>query len=198
MPLAGKDGLGRLVAEIGGCTLCAPHLPLGPRPVLRASASARILVAGQAPGIRVHESGIPFNDPSGDRLRQWMGIDRETFYDSRRIAIVPMGFCYPGSGERGDLPPRPECARHWHPRLIPMLDNVELILAIGAHAHRYHLGSGRKKSLTETVRCWRDYQPGVIPLPHPSPRNNGWLKRNPWFGEELLPVLEREVSKRIR
>ena len=123
-----------------------------------------------------------------------MDVDRETFYDSGRIAIVPMGFCYPGSAERGDLPPRPECARQWHPLLMPLLANVELILAIGIHAHRYHLGPKRKKTLAETVRSWRDYQPEVIPLPHPSPRNNGWLKRNPWFESELVPVLSERVA----
>lgn len=183
-----------LLAEIAGCTRCAAHLPLGPRPVLRATATARILVAGQAPGIRVHETGIPFNDPSGDRLRVWMGIDRETFYDAERIAIVPMGFCYPGSAERGDLPPRPECARQWHPRLLPLLDRIELVLAVGAHAHRYHIRGRRRESLTETVRHWREYLPGVIPLPHPSPRNNGWLKRNPWFDRELAPEVAQRVA----
>ena len=184
-----------LLAEIAGCTRCAADLPLGPRPVLRAAATARILVAGQAPGIRVHETGIPFNDPSGDRLRDWMGIDRETFYDTGRIAIVPMGFCYPGSAERGDLPPRPECARQWHPRLLPLLGRIELVLAIGAHAHRYHLRGRRKGSLTDTVRHWREYLPGVIPLPHPSPRNNGWLKQNPWFDRELVPEVARRVGE---
>ncbi len=184
-----------LLAEIAGCTRCAADLPLGPRPVVRASATARILVAGQAPGIRVHETGVPFNDPSGDRLRDWMGIDRETFYDARRIAIVPMGFCYPGSAERGDLPPRPECARQWHPRLLPLLGRIELVLAIGAHAHRYHLHGRRRKSLTETVQHWRAYLPGVIPLPHPSPRNNGWLKQNPWFDRELVPEVARRVAE---
>ncbi len=188
------EPVGALLAEIAGCTRCAADLPLGPRPVLRASATARILVAGQAPGIRVHETGIPFNDPSGDRLREWMGIDRETFYDADRIAIVPMGFCYPGSAERGDLPPRPECARQWHPQLLPLLGRIELILAIGAYAHRYHLNGRRKESLTETVRCWREYLPGVIPLPHPSPRNNGWLKQNPWFDRELVPEVARRVA----
>ncbi len=194
MPGSTESQLSSLLQDIGRCDLCASHLPLGPRPVLRASPSARILVAGQAPGIRVHETGIPFNDPSGDRLRQWMGIDRDTFYDDSRIAIIPMGFCYPGSAERGDLPPRPECARQWHSRLLPLLPDIELTLAIGAYAHRFHLGSTRRKSLTETVRCWRDYQPGVIPLPHPSPRNNGWLKQNPWFQAELMPVVAERVA----
>ena len=189
------DSIKALLAEILRCEACAAQLPRGPRPVLRARRSARILVAGQAPGIRVHESGIPFNDPSGDRLRQWMQVDRDTFYDDRRIAIVPMGFCYPGSAERGDLPPRPECARRWHPRLMPLLDNVELVLAVGAHAQRYHIPVGRRKTLTETVRNWRAYGPGVIPLPHPSPRNNIWLKRNPWFSQELVPAMARRVAE---
>ena len=193
----GTEGLKALLEEIRCCSACAPDLPLGPRPVLRARSSARILVAGQAPGIRVHESGLPFNDPSGDRLRQWMGVDRDTFYDSRRIAIVPMAFCYPGSAQRGDLPPPPECARRWHTRLIPLLENVELVLALGLYAQRYHLGGGQTKrmaTLTETVRRWRQYGPGVIPLPHPSPRNNIWLKRNAWFETELLPELARRVA----
>ncbi len=190
-----QETLPEILADVSRCAACADILPLGPRPVLRASASARVLVAGQAPGIRVHRSGIPFDDPSGDRLRQWMGVDRDTFYDATRIAIVPMAFCYPGSAARGDLPPPAECSRRWHPRLLPLLDNVELVLAIGAHAHRYHLGGQRRRSLTETVRHWRDYGPNVIPLPHPSPRNNIWLKRNPWFEEELAPEVKRRVQQ---
>ncbi len=183
-----------LRTEIAECRQCAPHLPLGPRPVLQVSGTARILVAGQAPGIRVHQTGIPFNDPSGDRLRNWMGIDHETFYDAARIAIVPMGFCYPGQTERGDQPPRPECARLWHPMLIPLLHRVELVLAIGLHAHRYHLRPLDKSTLTATVRNWKCYLPGVIPLPHPSPRNNGWLKKNPWFHREVVPEVARRVA----
>ncbi len=191
------DTVDALRVEIANCTRCADHLPLGPRPILRVSRSARILVAGQAPGSRVHHTGIPFNDPSGDRLRDWMGVDRETFYDVSRIAIVPMGFCYPGSAARGDLPPRPECSRQWHPRLIPLLSQVDLVLAIGIHAHRYHLRGRRKATLTDTVRHWESYLPDVIPLPHPSPRNNGWLKSNPWFQRMLVPEVKRHVAARL-
>ena len=206
------EELDALLADIRRCEACASKLPLGPRPVLRVRRGARILVAGQAPGIRVHESGIPFNDPSGDRLRNWMRVDRDTFYDSRRIAIVPMGFCYPGSAQRGDLPPLAECARRWHPHLIPLLENIELVLALGTHAQRYYLGHGRHcgspefrnqrplgrmGTLTETVRNWRCYGPGIIPLPHPSPRNNIWIRRNPWFEKELLPELAKRVAALI-
>ena len=156
-PSLPQPSLPQLCKAIGDCEICREHLPLGPNPVLRVSSSATILIAGQAPGIRVHQSSIPFNDPSGNRLRQWMGVDRETFYDSSRIAIVPMGFCYPGSAERGDLPPRPECARTWHPKLIPLLSNIKLTLAIGIYAQKYYLGNKRKKSLTETVANWQHY-----------------------------------------
>lgn len=195
MSSSADQALNKLFREIRKCDLCAPHLPKGPNPVLRVSTSATILIAGQAPGIRVHESSIPFNDPSGDRLRQWMGVDVDSFYDQSRIAIIPMGFCYPGSASRGDLPPRPECCRTWHPRLLPMLSNIGLTLAIGAYAQNYYLGKSRKKSLTETVANWRNYAPAIIPLPHPSPRNNIWLKRNPWFEKELLPELANRVAK---
>ena len=190
-----SESLDQLSVEIRGCTLCSRHLPKGPNPVFRVSTSAKILVAGQAPGIRVHETSIPFNDPSGNRLRQWMGIDSQTFYDQSRIAIVPMGFCYPGSAERGDLPPRPECSQAWHPKLLPLLSSVKLTLAIGAYAHKYYLGGDRKKTLTQTVANWRHYAPSVLPLPHPSPRNNIWLKRNPWFEEELVPELSILVKQ---
>jgi len=195
--MADSAGLERkldtLVREIRRCDICRNDLPLGPRPVIRASTTAKILIAAQAPGIRVHNSGIPFDDASGVRLRAWMGVDDETFYDQRRIAIVPMGFCFPGSASRGDLPPRPECAATWHPRVLPMLASVSLTLVIGIHAHRYHLGKRRHKTLGETVRHWQDYLPGILPLPHPSPRNNIWLKRNPWFEQEVVPVLQERV-----
>ena len=186
-----------LLAEISACRLCASELPLGPNPVVRASTSARILIAGQAPGIRVHESSIPFDDPSGDRLREWLGVDRERFYDSGQIAIIPMGFCYPGTGKRGDLPPRPECAATWHHQLMTRLPNIELVLAIGQYAQAWHLGPARKRNLTETVRCWREYQPRYLPLPHPSPRNNIWLKKNPWFGEQVIPALQQSVTRTL-
>ena len=170
---------------------------MGPRPVFSATSTATVLVVGQAPGIRVHETGIPFNDPSGDRLREWMGVDRETFYDSRRIALVPMGFCYPGTGSSGDLPPRRECAKTWRQPLLDHLDQVRLTLVIGQYAIHWHLGADRRKNLTETVRAWQDYAPSILPLPHPSPRNNIWLKRNPWFDQELLPPLRKLVSEAL-
>lgn len=192
--MARPDDLDALVTEIRRCRLCEPALPLGARPVLQISADARILIASQAPGIRVHRSGVPFDDPSGDRLRDWMAIDRDTFYDSDKVAIVPMGFCYPGSSNHGDLPPRPECAKTWHSRLIPLLDTVELTLVIGQYAHRYYLGNERSQSLTETVRNWQSFAPSVLPLPHPSPRNNIWLKRNPWFEREVVPMLRQRVA----
>jgi len=185
----------QLLGEIRSCRLCADHLPLGPRPVLRASPTARLLIAGQAPGTKVHETGVPFDDPSGDRLRDWLQVDRATFYDDSRIAIAPMGFCYPGRLPRGgDCPPRPECAQTWHPRLLPALASVELIVLAGSYAQAYHLGRQRKKTLTETVRAWREYGPRYLPLPHPSWRTNAWQKRNPWFDAEVLPELRRRVA----
>lgn len=189
-----RPELDTLLADIRACRLCAEQLPLGPNPVLRASSKARVLVAGQAPGIRVHESSIPFNDPSGDRLREWLAVDRNTFYDSQQIAIIPMGFCYPGTGASGDLPPRPECAATWRQHLLTLLPQIKLILPIGQYAQRWHLGAARKRNLTETVRCWREYQPRYLPLPHPSPRNNIWLKKNPWFTEQLIPALQQSVT----
>ena len=184
-----------LLEEISACTQCAEHLPLGPRPVLRAAASARLLIVGQAPGTRVHETGIPWNDPSGDRLRGWLRMERETFYDAKRIAIIPMGFCYPGRDARGgDNPPRPECAPQWHDALAAHLPHIRLTLLIGAYAQKHYLGKGRKKSLTETVRAWRDYAPRFLPLPHPSWRNTGWLKKSPWFEAELVPELRKRVG----
>lgn len=188
------DELDTTLAEARACTYCAEHLPLGPRPVLRASATARLLVIGQAPGTRVHETGIPWNDPSGDRLREWLDLDHEAFYDDRRIAIVPMGFCYPGREERGgDRPPRPECAPLWHGRLLALMPAVRLTLLIGLYAQAKYLGPGRRKTLTETVAAWRDYSPQYVPLPHPSWRNTAWLKRNPWFEAELVAALRPAV-----
>lgn len=191
------DPLTSLLADIRACQLCAAHLQDGPRPVLQASASSRLLIVSQAPGRKVHATGIPFNDVSGDRLRNWLGVDRDTFYDAGRIAIVPMGFCFPGSGRSGDLPPRPECAPAWHPRLLPLLKHVQLTLAIGQYAQAGLLGAQRGASLTETMQAWRKHLAhGVLPLPHPSPRNQLWLKRNPWFEAELLPVL-REKARQV-
>jgi len=187
-----------LLKEIRACRLCEAHLPMPPRPVLRASATARLLVVGQAPGTLVHASGIPWSDASGMRLRGWLGMDRNTFYDESRIAIVPIGFCYPGRGSAGDLPPRPECAQTWHPRLIPMLPNIRLTLAIGQYAQMYFLGASRKKSLTDTVRAWEEYAPHYFPLPHPSPRNIAWFVHNPWFDAEVLPALRKRVAAALQ
>ncbi len=190
-----EKSLEGLLADIRGCTLCAPALSHGVRPVLQASNAARIAVVGQAPGRRVHESGVPFDDPSGDRLRDWMGIDRETFYDASRLAIIPMGFCYPGTGKSGDLPPRPECAKTWREPLLSHLPGIELTIVIGQYAIDWHLGNRKSKTLTETVRNWQSYAPDKIVLPHPSPRNNIWLKKNPWFDDELLPPLKKRVQE---
>jgi uracil-DNA glycosylase len=185
--------LDALLREIRACRMCEAHLPLGPKPVLRASAGARLLVVGQAPGTRVHASGIPWDDASGRRLREWLGIDADTFYDAKRVAIVPMGFCYPGKAGSGDAPPRPECRATWHPRLLPLLPGIDLALLIGQYAQAHFLGASRKASLTDTVRAWRDYLPAYLPLPHPSPRNVAWFKANPWFEGEVLPALRYRV-----
>ena len=190
--------LDRLLAAIRACRICEDHLPLGPRPVVVASASARVLVAGQAPGTKVHKSGVPWDDASGDRLRDWLAVDRATFYDRRRIAIVPQGFCYPGKAGGGDLPPRPECAATWHDRLLAQLPNVELVVAAGRYAQDFHLGARNRKTLTETVRAWRDYAPGVVPVPHPSWHNNRWLQLNPWFESETLAYLRGRVRRLLR
>ena len=169
------DNLDSLLREVRACTVCEPHLPFPPKPILRAESSARLLIVGQAPGRRVHETGIPWNDPSGDRLRDWMQVSREVFYDESRVAIIPAGFCYPGKGPSGDLPPRPECAPLWHPRLRAALPEVRLVLLIGSYAQAYYLGKRRKASLSETVRAFREYLPDFIPTPHPSWRTTGWL-----------------------
>ena len=190
------DTLDALLAEIRACRVCAAALPLGPRPTLVAEASARLLVVGQAPGTRVHETGIPWNDRSGDRLRDWLGLDRAAFYDARRIAILPMGFCYPGVLPRGgDAPPRPECAPLWHDRALALLPEIRLVLAIGMYAQARYLGRRRKRTLTETVRAWREYGPGLFPLPHPSWRSTALVRRNPWFEAELLPELRARVAE---
>ncbi len=189
------DDFSRLLEEVRACRLCEADLPLGPRPVVRASPGCRLLIIGQAPGTKVHQTGIPWNDRSGDRLRQWLAIDPDVFYDVRRIAIIPTGFCYPGRDPRGgDLPPRPKCAPTWHPRLMPALTDLRLTLLVGIHAHAYVLGRRRKESMTETVRAFRHYLPEFLPLPHPSWRTTLWERRNPWFAEELLPELRRRVT----
>jgi len=184
----------KLIAEAQACTLCTASLPLGPRPVFQVDPKARILIAGQAPGSAVHEHGVPFDDPSGNRLRDWMGIDRKTFYDPTRIAILPMGFCYPGKGKSGDLPPLAICAETWRAKLLAIMPDIRLTLVIGQYAQRWHLPES-KLNLTETVRRWRDLPEDILPLPHPSPRNNIWLKKNPWFETELLPTLQRRVKR---
>src|SRR5271168_4812304 len=176
-----------IAGKARACRLCADHLPFGPRPVFQIGGDAKILIAGQAPGRRVHETGIPFNDPSGERLRGWMGIDAAVFYDPTRIAILPMGFCYPGTGKSGDLPPRPECAATWRAKLLARLIKVKLTLVIGQYAQDWHLAGSQKATLTDSVQAWREYWPDVLPLPHPSPRNNIWLKRNAWFDRDVLP-----------
>jgi uracil-DNA glycosylase len=183
-----------LLDEIRACRLCEAQLPLGPRPVLRAAASARLLIVGQAPGTRVHASGVPWDDASGARLREWLQLDAPTFYDTARVAIVPMGFCYPGKAASGDAPPRPECRTTWHPRLLPLLPHIELTLLVGQYAQSHFLGALRKPTLTDTVRAWREYLPRYVPLPHPSPRNVAWFKRNPWFADEVLPTLRERVT----
>ncbi len=190
-----------LAQEITNCRLCADrfsatHTAHTPRPVAWFQPGARILVAGQAPGMRVHETGVPFNDPSGDRLRDWMGIDRETFYDRNRLAIVPMAFCFPGYDAKGsDLPPPKICAETWHDRVMASLGDLRLTLLVGGYAHRWHLGA--KTGVTETVKGWRGQDPGVFPLPHPSWRNTGWLKKNPWFAAEVLPALRHAVQEAL-
>lgn len=187
--------LDALLTRIRACRLCEAYLPLGPRPVLRVGATARLLIVGQAPGTRVHDTGIPWNDPSGDRLRDWLAMDRDAFYDESRIAILPTGLCYPGRLPRGgDAPPRPECAPTWHPPVRAVLPDIALTLLVGSYAQAYYLGRERKPSLTETVQAWRDYAPAVLPLPHPSWRTTAWQRRNPWFAHDLLPELRRRVE----
>jgi uracil-DNA glycosylase len=190
-----KAILTTLLTEIRACQVCAAHLPHPPRPVLRAQASARLLIVGQAPGRRVNETGIPWNDPSGDTLREWLQMTREEFYDESRIAIIPAGFCFPGTGKNGDLPPRPECAPLWHPPLLKRLPNLQLTLLIGSYAQAYYLKERRKETLAETVASYAEYLPNYLPLPHPSPRNRLWLRRNPWFGERVVPLLRQQIKQ---
>ncbi len=189
----------QLLSDIRQCTLCEEYLPLGTNPVLQVSPSARVIIAGQAPGIKVHQSGLPFDDKSGERLRQWLGIDTTTFYNDEIFAILPMAFCYPGKGKSGDLPPRPECANKWREQLLKQLPNVELIITIGIYAQNWHLPDKKEKSLTETVKNWRFFynetSPAIIPIPHPSPRNNIWLKKNLWFEQDVVPMLQGQIKK---
>ena len=186
-----------LKKDIRSCDICSSVLPHGARPVVQLGSNAKILIAGQAPGKRVHDSGIPFNDPSGDRLRDWMGLTKEEFYDSELVAILPMGFCYPGTGKSGDYPPRPECIEAWREKTLSALPSIGLTLVIGKYAIEYHLKE-KHSTVTETVKSWEKYWPKAIPLPHPSPRNNLWLKRNPWFETEVLPSLRKKVREFTR
>ncbi len=192
-----KQSLDRLLREVRACSTCETALPLGPRPVLRAAHTARILIIGQAPGTRVHASGIPWDDPSGDRLRDWLQLDREHFYDESSIAIIPMGLCYPGKGKSGDLPPRKECAPLWHERLLQQLPALQLRLLIGKYAQDYYLDT-KRQSLGETVKNYSRYLPSLLPLPHPSPRNIRWFRNHPWFEAEVLPVLREQVQRVLR
>jgi len=185
-----------LLKNIRACTICEAHLPLGARPVLQFSPKARILIAGQAPGRKSHESGVPFDDASGNRLREWMGVSSETFYNPEKVAILPMGFCYPGSGKSGDNPPRPECELAWRRQLLDQLSRLEVTLVLGQYAQAFHFGKS-SLSLTELVKSWRDYWPHMVPLPHPSPRNNIWLSKNTWFECELLPPLRARISEAL-
>ena len=209
------NALDRLLADIRACRICIEQprrkpLPHNPRPVLCVAKGARIAICGQAPGTRVHASGVPFTDPSGDRLRDWMAVDAERFYDPARIAILPMGFCFPGLDSKGgDLPPRPECAHAWRTNVLEHLSELRLVLVVGSYAVKWHLGALARASLTETVRHWRDYAavplaptggPTIraIPIPHPSWRNNAWIKKNPWFTDELLPELRAAIAEELK
>ena len=187
--------LPKLLKEVRACTVCKDELPLGPRPVLTVHRNARVLIVGQAPGLKVHQSGTPWDDASGDRLRAWMGLSREQFYDPKRVALLPMGFCYPGKGKSGDLPPRKECAPLWHADLLAHMPHVALTLVVGLYAQAHYLEGERPATLTETVKAWKSFLPRRVPLPHPSPRNNIWLKKNPWFERDLVPVLQRRVRR---
>ncbi len=192
----GRSSLESFLREVRACRLCEDSLEHGVRPVLQVGEGASVLIAGQAPGRRVHASGLPFDDPSGDRLRNWLGVSSAEFYDGSKFAIVPMGFCYPGTGQSGDLPPRAECAPAWRQELLERVGTLRLTLAIGQYAVRWHLGTGSTR-LTEVVRRWRDFTPHVIPMPHPSPRNNLWLRKNPWFEGEVVPYLRARISEAL-
>ncbi len=190
--------LPQLLQEIRQCRVCEPHLEAGCRPVLEATSTSKIMIVGQAPGRVVHETGIGWNDKSGDNLRNWLGVDRVTFYDPSIFAIIPMGFCYPGTGKSGDLPPRKECAPLWHQQLLEQLPNIQLTILIGQYAQKAYLGKKRKKNLTETVSHFEEYLPTYFTLPHPSPRNNIWQKKNPWFKTNVLPHLKQQIAAIIQ
>ncbi|WP_157624410.1 uracil-DNA glycosylase family protein [Sunxiuqinia dokdonensis] len=184
----------QLLQKIAACRVCSEFLPLGPRPIVTASPKSKIMIVGQAPGLAVHQSGIPWDDQSGDRLREWLQVDKQTFYDPDQIALIPMGFCYPGKGESGDLPPRKECAPLWHQQLMEHMPEIRLTILIGQYAQRYYLGKRTGRTLTETVRHFKAYQPEYFVLPHPSPRNNIWQAKNKWFGQSVLPSLQSTVK----
>ena len=184
----------KLLSQIRKCTICEQHLPLGANPVVRASKKSRIVIVGQAPGTRVHQTGIPWNDPSGQQLRTWLGVCEEQFYDADKFAIIPMGFCYPGKGKSGDMSPRKECAPQWHSTLFEQMNDVSLVLLIGMYAQKHYLADRSKPTLTETVQSFQNYLPEYFVLPHPSPRNRFWMKKNAWFEAEVLPVLRTTVA----
>jgi uracil-DNA glycosylase family 4 len=186
-----------LLKEIRACRICEEHLPLEPRPIIRANEKAKIMIVGQAPGTKVHQTGIPWNDPSGDRLRSWMGISRDEFYDEEKFAIAPMGFCYPGKVERGDMPPRPECAKHWRDKIHTALPNIKLTILSGKYAIDYYIGNAKKKTIAETVKNYKEYLPDFFPLPHPSPRNIMWFRKNPWLEDEVIPELKEAISRKL-
>ncbi len=187
-----------LLSNIRTCNVCKAHLPLGPRPIVSGHPNARIIIIGQAPGTKVHASGIPWDDASGKQLRKWLNIADDVFYDETKIAIVPMGFCYPGKGKSGDLPPRPECAPLWHQQLLDHMPNIEMIILIGHYAQKYYLAKKGKATLTETVKAYHEYLPQFFPLPHPSPRNRFWLTKNPWFDKNIVPVLQQKVEEVLK
>ncbi len=185
----------KLLSDIRACKVCSASLPLGPRPIVTAHYDAKIIIIGQAPGTKVHETGVPWDDPSGKQLRKWLGVSNTVFYDETKIALVPMGFCYPGKGKGGDLPPRPECAPLWHQKLWDGMPNLKLIILIGTYAQKYYLKEAMEKNLTETVKAYEKYLPIYFPLPHPSPRNRFWLTKNPWFEQEVLPQLKERITQ---
>lgn len=195
LPFIMKYTLPVLLKEIKSCKTCEEYLDNGVNPVVTAATESRIIIIGQAPGSKVHASSIPWSDASGKRLREWMGVDEEVFYDTKKNAVIPMGFCYPGKGKSGDLPPRKECAPQWHPPLMELLPNVQLILLVGSYAQKYYLGKTMKKNLTETVGAFEEYLPKYFPIPHPSPLNGRWLKRNYWFEEQVVPQLKATIKK---